>query len=589
MKLQNMLLCSVMALAAAGCAPKDTAPQAPTGEALFDNFSYVGDDDFYKRNPLPNETSYYNPILPGFYPDPTIVTNGKGDYYLATSTFTYLPGVPLFHSKDLVNWEQVGHILSRENQVANCEGHDVSRGIFAPALAYNAKTETYYMITTNVNAGTGNFYVKTKDPAGEWSDPIYLPSILGIDPSIFIDDDGKAYVVNNDDAPDYKPEYPGHRTVRVQELDLEGDSCVGERKIIINKGWNPAEKPVWCEAPHIYKINGKYYLMTAEGGTSTWHSEVMYRADSVWGPYEPCPRNPFLTQRTLDPNRPDPVTCAGHADIVQTPEGKWWCVFLACRPVAGEDYENLGREVFMLPLTWDEEGWPVMTGSDKVIDQVVVNGPAKRGDKVTFGNFTKTDDFTADSLGMEWVTLRKKITDLYSLKEYPGWLSLKESPITAREKSAPSMILHRLHHHNFTASTTMRYKPVEAEDAAGMVLYKDQDHYAFMALTTEGGKPVVQLQEVEAEKQAEYPGDSDKSREELQKDVKVLASVPCEATALEMRITSDGKTFQFAFRPAGDDKAEWTTLGEGIEAHKFSTRDTGGFCGTMVGMHCTGK
>lgn len=586
MKTQYFFLSSLVTLAAVSCIPKDPIPAAPAGEALFDSFQYVGDDDFYKRNPLPNETSYYNPILPGFYPDPTIVTNGKGDYYLATSTFTYLPGVPLFHSNDLVNWKQIGHILERESQVANCEGHDVSRGIFAPALAYNPATETYYMITTNVNAGTGNFYVKTQDPAAGWSDPIYLPSILGIDPSIFIDEDGKAYVVNNDDAPNNKPEYPGHRTVRIQELDLSTDQCVGERKIIINKGWNPAEKPVWCEAPHIYKINGYYYLMTAEGGTSTWHSEVMYRSKSVWGPYEPCKRNPFLTQRTLDPNRPDPVTCAGHADIVKTPEGDWWCVFLACRPVAGEDYENLGREVFMLPLTWDEEGWPVMTGQDKIIPQVVENGPAKRGEEVTFGNFTKTDNFDGQELGMEWVTLRKKIEDLYSFSEYPGWLALKESPVTAREKSAPAMILHRLCHHNFEATTSMRYQPVEAGDAAGMVLYKDQDHYAFLALTLDAnGKPVVELQEVEAAKQPEYPG-NDKSREELASDIQVLATCPCTDTKIDMQITSDGYNFKFAYRPTGT--TEWITVGA-VPAHKFSTRDTGGFCGTMVGLHCVGK
>ncbi len=588
MKLQNLIISLLTGLTAVSCmSPNPKVTEAPTGEALFDNFLYVGDDDFYKSNPLPNETSYYNPILPGFYPDPTIVTNGKGDYYLATSTFTYIPGVPLFHSKDLVNWEQIGHILDRENQVANCEGHDVSRGIFAPALSYNPKTETYYMITTNVNAGTGNFYVKTKDPAGSWSDPIYLPSILGIDPSIFIDDDGKAYVVNNDDAPDYKPEYPGHRTVRIQELDLENDSCVGERKILINKGWNPAEKPVWCEAPHIYKINGKYYLMTAEGGTSTNHSEVIYRSDSVWGPYEPCPRNPFLTQRTLDPNRPDPVTCAGHADLVQTPEGDWWCVFLACRPVAGADYENLGREVFMLPLTWDEDGWPVMTGQDKVIDQVVVDGPAKRGDKVTFGNFSKEDTFDSDKLGMEWVTLRSKIEDQYSLTEYPGYLSLKESPITAREKSHPSMVLHRIQHHKFTAGTSMLYKPTEDGDAAGMVLYKDQDHYAFMSLAMVDSAQVIRLQVYNAEKQSEYPSPEDKSREDLIKNPMIEEYRTIDFNDVEMQIVSDGKSFTFQYRKASPED-KWQSF-ESIPAHIFSTRDTGGFCGTMVGLHCVGK
>lgn len=587
METKSLLLASLIGLAATGCKSPSSEPQILAGEALFDYFNYEGDDDFYKRNPLPNETSYYNPILPGFYPDPTVVTNGKGDYYLATSTFTYIPGVPLFHSKDLINWEQIGHILDREEQVANCEGHDVSRGIFAPSLSYDPKTETYYMITTNVNEGTGNFYVKTKDPAGSWSDPIYLPSIQGIDPSIFIDEDGKAYVVNNDDAPDNKPEYPGHRTVRIQELDLRTDKCVGERKIVINKGWNPAEKPVWCEAPHIYKINGYYYLMTAEGGTSTWHSEVMYRSKSVWGPYAPCPRNPFLTQRTLDPKRPDPVTCAGHADIVKTPEGKWWCVFLACRPVAGEDYENLGREVFLLPLTWDKDGWPVMTGSDKVIDQVVKDGPAKRGDRVTFGNFTRNDNFDTDTLGMQWVSLRKKITDLYSFTP-DHWLSLKESPVIASEKSAPSMLLQRISHHKFTAATSMTYKPENEDDAAGMVLYKDQDNFAFMALTIENGKQVVKLSVVHNEKSSEYPSDSDKSREELKKTSNAQTySAPVDYNYINMRIKSDGKTFTFQYSDASNPE-KWTTLGEPVPAHKFSTRDTGGFCGTMIGLHCTG-
>ncbi|MBR6285965.1 MAG: family 43 glycosylhydrolase [Bacteroidaceae bacterium] len=137
-----------------------SVPKVVSGEALFDNFVYVGNDDFYENHKLTGKSQFYNPIIPGFYPDPTIVSNGKGDYYLATSTFTYFPGVPLFHSRDLVNWKQVGHILSRESQMENMVGQQVSGGIFAPSLTYNAKTGTYYMITTNV--GAGNFYVKTQ-------------------------------------------------------------------------------------------------------------------------------------------------------------------------------------------------------------------------------------------------------------------------------------------------------------------------------------------------------------------------------------------------------------------------------------------
>ena len=334
-------------------AAKEIEPQKSV--AIFDSFTYEGADDYYKDNPLADESSFYNPILPGWYSDPTICTNGEGDYFIATSTFTYFPGVPLFHSRDLVNWKQVGHILSRPSQLQNMGKQHVSGGIFAPDIAYNPANKTYYMITTNV--GAGNFFVKTQDPFGEWSDPIMLPEVQGIDPAFFFDEDGKGYIVNNDDAPDGKAEYPGHRTVRVVEFDTAADKCVGERKIVVNKGCRPEEKPIWCEGPHIYKVDGQYYLMTAEGGTSTWHSEVIYRGPSPFGPFTPWEGNPILTQRTLDKSRENPITCAGHADLVQTKEGDWWGVFLACRPVKN-DMENLGRETFMMPVKWTEDGWP---------------------------------------------------------------------------------------------------------------------------------------------------------------------------------------------------------------------------------------
>ena len=176
----------------------DDLPAVKDSTALFDDFVYQGDDDFYKENPLPDGASFYNPILPGWYSDPSICTNGEGDYFLVTSTFTYFPGVPIFHSRDLVNWKQVGNVLTRPSQLVNMKGQHVSGGIFAPAISYNPHNKTYYMVTTNV--GAGNFFVKTQDPFGEWSDPIMLPEVGGIDPSFFFDEDGKAYIVNNDDA-----------------------------------------------------------------------------------------------------------------------------------------------------------------------------------------------------------------------------------------------------------------------------------------------------------------------------------------------------------------------------------------------------
>ena len=202
--------CIAGGMAACTSNKSEKLPEVEDHTALFDYFNYSGNDDFYEQNALPDSSSFYNPILPGWYSDPSICRSGD-DYFLVTSTFSYYPGVPIFHSKDLVNWKQIGHVLSRPSQL-KLDGQRITRGIFAPAISYNPHNQTYYMVTTNV--GSGNFYVKTQDPFGEWSDPIPLPEVGGIDPSFFFDDDGKAYIVNNDE-PIGVAEYDGHRTIRV--------------------------------------------------------------------------------------------------------------------------------------------------------------------------------------------------------------------------------------------------------------------------------------------------------------------------------------------------------------------------------------
>lgn len=559
--------CVLAAVLAVSSCTGSNVPTDPTGEAMFDDFSYSGHDDYYEQHALPSADAFYNPILPGFYPDPAIVSNGEGDYWLACSSFTYFPGVPLFHSRDLINWESAGHILSRESQLVNMLGQHVSGGIFAPGLSYNPKTKTYYMITTNV--GAGNFYVKTQDPAGEWSDPIYVPSVLGIDPSIFIDDDGRAYVVNNDDAPDNQPEYDGHRTVRLQELDLKTDQMVGQRRILIDKGCRPEEKPVWCEAPHIYKINGVYFLMTAEGGTGDWHSEVIYRSTNVWGPYVPFKGNPILTQRTLPNNRPDPITCAGHADLIQTVEGDWWAVFLGVRPVE-DGYENLGRETFMLPVQWNNQGWPIICSDGEVVSRICGRPAAKRSDHVTFGNFDRYYDFADSTLCDSWLTLRTAGTGLYSLTSHPGYLTLREDTASLSQKGTPALLMHRIHHHQFSCQTTLRYRPGTAADQAGLVLYKDETHHDLLVITRDAqGIQCLQLIEVTPAGQ------------------QILSSEPLDCGEVTLRIQSDGRTFSFAYSLNRGNT--FTEVPATIQARTLSTREAGGFCGTLIGLYCHGE
>ena len=532
-------------------------PAISPGVAVFESFRYEGRDAVYQAHPLPAKDVVYNPILPGWYSDPSFCTNGEGDYFLVTSTFSYFPGVPIFHSRDLVNWKQIGHVLDRPSQLTGLGRQHTSGGIFAPDIKYNPANRTYYMITTNV--GTGNFLVKTQDPFGSWSEPIQLPQVQGIDPSLFFDDDGRAYIVNNDEAPGGKPEYDGHRTIRIVEYDVENDCTIGERKIIVDKGVDPAAKPIWIEGPHLYKIDGKYYLMCAEGGTSDQHSEVVFRADTPMGEYKPWNRNPILTQRHLAADRPDPVTCTGHADLVRTPEGAWWGVFLGCRPVKG-GFENLGRETFLMPVRWSEDGFPYfLEGEETVPFLVRVPGTRVEGTP-TFGNFVVEDSFAGDQMDLAWMTLRGPADGLYALKG--GALELTCSPMRATRFETPALFLRRLQHHAFSASTRMRFAP-EGSEAAGLLLYKDERHQYFLKVCLVDGAPSIAL---------ERCGET-LSREAL----------PKSFSTVDLAIASDdGLTFRFGYAVDG---REMRTLVAGVDASYLSTAVAGGFTGTTVGPY----
>ncbi|RRN77930.1 glycoside hydrolase family 43 protein, partial [Pseudoxanthomonas sp. SGD-10] len=338
--------CHLLALCCFTQSCKSVEPQESkerNQEPIFNNFVYKGDDKVYRENTV-SSNKFYTSILQGCYPDPAITRKGD-DYFLVNSSFTFFPGVPIFHSKDLVNWKQIGHVLDRPSQL-KVENTLMNFGVYAPAIKYNSYNDTFYMITTQFSGGFGNMLVKTKDPFKGWSDPIKL-QFDGIDPSMFFDDDGKAYVVHND-APAKEDElYQGHRVIKIWDYDLENDRVVpGTDKIIVNGGVDISKKPIWIEAPHIYKKNGRYYLMCAEGGTGGAHSEVIFSSDKPRGPYTPAPKNPILTQRHLPANRPNKVDWAGHADLVEGPDGKYYGVFLAIRPNE-KDRVNTGRETFI--------------------------------------------------------------------------------------------------------------------------------------------------------------------------------------------------------------------------------------------------
>ena len=470
--------------------------------------------------------------------------------------------MPLVHSKDLVNWTQVGHVLNRPSQMMNMKGQHVSGGIFAPAIEYNPANKTYYMITTNV--GAGNFFVKTTDPFGEWSDPIMLPEVGGIDPSFFFDDNGRAYIVNNDDAP-AEPEYSGHRTIRIREFDVANDKVKGEEKILVNKGACPEMNPIWIEGPHLYKINGKYCLMSAEGGTGGKHSEVIFSGDSPMGPFTPWENNPILTQRHLDPERHNPITCAGHADLIQTKDGDWWAVFLACRPI-NNTFENLGRETFLMPVKWSEDGFPYMTQGEDVIPMVGRKPGVTRSENVTFGNLEVKDDFNDNKLAQHWITLRNDASEFYSLNENPGFLTLKCSDVKSTDKCTPAFISRRMQHHKFECSTRISFEPQNENEAAGLLLFKDETHQYFFSISKKGKSKTINLIQ------------TGKNKETILASEKLID----DASPIELKVVSHGTYYDFIY--TGKDGVN-KQLAKNIDASYLSTGTAGGFTGSVIGMY----
>jgi alpha-N-arabinofuranosidase len=569
MRLAPILLAgAALALAACTGAPQAALVAAvpePGVEARFDWFEYTGDDSIY-RAVHAGSGEYLNPILAGFYPDPTVCRQGD-DYYLATSSFAYYPGVPLFTSHDLVHWHQVGSILDRPSQL-NVDSAGVSRGIFAPSLS--CRPGKMWMITTLVDRGR-NFLVTATDPRGPWSDPVWL-RFDGIDPSLFFDDDGKVYIVNNG-----LPEGPqlygqSHRAIWIQEYDTTRARLVGPRQMIVNGGVDISKHPIWIEAPHVFKKDGWYYLICAEGGTAELHSEVVFRSRAVFGPYEPGPVEPILTQRQLDPARPFPVWATGHAQFVETRNGEWWAVFLGTRPYQDFTF-NTGRETFMLPVHW-QDGWPVILSGNEPVPYAVRDPdlpPDTNSQLPLSGNFTVRDEFDAPLLAPEWVFLRTLRQPFVDLSSHPGWLTLHAKAVPLEGLGQPSLVVRRQQHAWATASAAMRYRPLASGDEAGIVAFQSSDYWYFLGVTLVDGRPVIELQE--------------RAGDRTQGKTEVLASAPLVASTdstiyLTIRARGALYDFSYAYHPGA-----WVLLKGDADGTILSTKVAGGFVGTMLGMY----
>ena len=534
---------------------------AQAGDARFGYFSYSGKS---QESALvkPGPTQFINPVISGYAPDPSIVRAGD-DYYLVTSSFVHFPGLPVYHSKDLVSWRQIGNAIERPGQ-ADFSGMKVSGGMMAPAISY--RDGVYYIVCTNRK----NFVITATNPAGPWSDPVYF-DFDGIDPSLFWDDDGKAWIVNNG-APKQPALYAGHRSIWLQEFDPKSKAMTGPRLEIINGGADLASKPFWTEAPHLIRKDGWYYLIAAQGGTGEQHSEVVFRSRALAGPYENYPRNPILTQRDLPANRPHAIGTAGHADFVQTPDGQWWSVFLATRNY-GPDLYNIGRETYLLPVTW-KDGWPLILEQGKTVPFVLERPklpPSPRPAVPLNGDYAYTDQFNGSTLGLGWMSVRIPAAPPYALVH--GELVLKAGTEAIGDiQHAPAFVGRKQAHAIAAVSTALHYQARRAGDRAGMVAMQSDDAYLFLGVQWRDGKQELALS---VRKNAQDPQAG-----------RLIASAPLPARSANkpvyLKLSIDGSTLaaRYALR-----KGDWKTLVPTYDARFLSTKLAGGFVGTVLGLY----
>lgn len=507
---------------------------------------------------------YFNPILSGFYPDPSICRVGN-DYYIVNSSFAYFPGLPIFHSTDLASWKLLGHAMDRKEQL-DLTNAGVSRGLFAPTIRY--KDGTFYILCTLIDKG-GNFIITAKDPKGPWSNPIWIKEVQGIDPSLdFVDD--KAYITYNSVAPDDKALYDGHRTIRSYEFNLSTMKVVGKERLLVNGGTDLSKKPIWIEGPHLFKKNGWYYLLCAEGGTGYNHAAVIFRSKTVEGPFVSFDKNPILTQRHLDPARANAVTTTGHADFVETPDGRWYAVFLGCRPYEG-DYYNTGRETFMLPVQWEND-WPIMLkGTEQVLHRYPLPFPQGTSIKNEFnGNVKFHDDFKADKLSQRYIFLRNPDSSHYRIKR--NKLNLRLQGATLEGKQSPTFVGFRQHNMTGEASAKLSFSAASELEKSGITIFQSEHHYYFLCKSVTAGKPVVQL--------FRGAGNTNEKAAPI-----LMAEQPLptrDVVYLKIKAEADKYSFFYSTK-----KNNWQLLLANVDGKFLSTKVAGGFVGSLFALHGT--
>lgn len=491
--------------------------------------------------------TFKNPIIAGFAPDPTITKVGN-DYYLANSSFEFFPAVPIYHSKDLVNWQLISYAVSEPSYLPELAQVDPNRGIYAPTLRYH--DGLFYMITTCVRCGD-NFYVTAKDPKGPWSKPIWVEGDRGIDPDLFWDDDGKVYYSGTGILDKSKAPWKNANGIWIQEIDLKTGKLLGKKTQLT---FGHAAQAHYTEGPHIYKINGEYFLIVAEGGTGSSHAVSVFKSENVKGPYEPFQNNPVMTHRNM--GRKAFIHTTGHADLIQTQNGEWWSVMLAKRNFNGKTM--LARESYLTKVEW-ENGWPVFNAP---VNRILEIDKRPNLPWSPFPAKPHRYNFDANKLDLEFNFLRNPTRNWYKLSK--GKLAVELQPETGHmNKVNPSMVLHRTRDLQYVASTHVSLQNRKQNEAAGLVVYRNKDNWYQFVLKGDH----VELSYYRKGKLSEV------ARQAYSADSAVLKIVASEDIKL-----------YFSY---GESEDKLQSIGGAVNADATSDNIALGFNGPYVGMYAT--
>ena len=433
-----------------------------------------------------NAQTFKNPILAGGYPDPSICRVGD-EFFMVNSSFEYFPALPIHKSKDLVNWELVGHGLNRLEQVSgqiNLIDVQSNGGIHAPTIRFH--NGIYYIITTNVyydeikqRATATNFIITSSNPEGPWSNPIVIKGAPGIDPDIFFDDDGRVWYAGNHQPSD--PSFSGETEIWMQELDPKNLQLIGQRFFV----WRGACGGVWAEGPHIYKKDGNYYLLIAEGGTSFNHSIMVAVSDKITGPYTSNERNPIFSSRHLSYD--NWVHSTGHGDLVELEDGRWYVVMLGVRGDVKRK-SNMGRETFIAPVSWEREPydwkerkivWPVIASQS---GKILKNNPIIFFETVGNKGSFFVDDFNDTNLGLEWNHRRAPMQNMFDLVSNPGSLRVYTNPNILQERKRANFTGIKQTESEFSFKAKMTFSPSGDNDESGIAIVQKDNNFLSLTL-----------------------------------------------------------------------------------------------------------